>query len=54
MLVNTYSKRIFNLAYRFAGSYQDSFDGSGLASGVYIYRLTAGSLVQSRDMLLVT
>ena len=27
------------------GQYQDSFDGSGLAGGVYIYRLTAGSLL---------
>jgi hypothetical protein len=27
---------------RAAGRYQDTFDGSGLASGVYIYRLTAG------------
>ena len=46
-----------------AGSYEVNFsarggsasgrDGSGLASGVYIYRLTAGTFVQSRTMLLV-
>ena len=35
------------------GSYEVRFDGSGLASGVYIYRLTAGSFVQSRRMVLV-
>ncbi len=38
---------------RAAGNYQDSFDGSRLASGVYIYRLTAGPFVQSRTMVLV-
>jgi hypothetical protein len=35
------------------GSYVARFDGRGLATGVYVYRLTAGSLVQSQKMLLV-
>ena len=35
------------------GFYEVRFDGSGLSSGVYIYRMTSGSFVQSRKMQLL-
>jgi hypothetical protein len=38
---------------RTAGYYRDSFDASGLASGVYICRLAAGTYIQSRKMMLL-
>ncbi len=35
------------------GSHELKFDASGLASGVYFYRLTAGNFVQTRKMIVV-
>jgi len=35
------------------GSYTVAFDATGLASGVYSYRLTAGDYVESRKMVLM-
>ena len=35
------------------GSYEVKFDGSDFASGVYLYRLTAGSHVETRSMVLM-
>ncbi len=36
-----------------AGYHEVRFDGTGLASGVYFYRLRAGDLVQTRTLLLI-
>ncbi|MEK7249698.1 MAG: T9SS type A sorting domain-containing protein, partial [Bacteroidota bacterium] len=36
-----------------AGSYQTTFDASGLASGTYFYRINAGNYVETRKMILV-
>jgi hypothetical protein len=38
---------------RAAGSYQDIFDGNGLASGVYVYRLIAGEAIETKRMVLL-
>jgi len=36
-----------------AGSYAVPFDGAKLASGVYYYRLSANSFVQTRSFILI-
>jgi len=39
--------------FKQAGYYTDIFNGSGLASGVYFYNLTAVDLVQTKKLSLV-
>jgi glucuronoarabinoxylan endo-1,4-beta-xylanase len=39
--------------FRQAGNYSAVFDGSAFASGVYFYRLTAGSFVSTRKFILL-
>lgn len=36
-----------------AGSYEVKFDATGLASGVYFYRIEAGTFVQTRKLLVL-
>jgi hypothetical protein len=52
---DTAGRRVSELVngWREAGSHEATFDGSKLASGVYVYRLTAGDFTASGKMVLM-
>ncbi len=52
---NALGQRVATLAHGSmqAGRYDVTFDASGLSSGLYIYRLEAGSFVETRKMMYV-
>jgi hypothetical protein len=39
--------------YRSAGTYEVKFDGTALASGIYLYRLNSGTYSVSKKMILL-
>lgn len=52
---NTLGQKVAELVneYQPPGEYEVKFDGSDLASGVYIYKLSAGEFIQTRKMVLL-
>ena len=51
---DVFGRRVATLvdAFKPAGTYEARFDARGLAAGVYVYRLQAGSTVEARTMVL--
>jgi len=54
-IFNTLGQKVVELVNgeKDAGAYNVTFDASGLASGVYLYRIQAGSFVQTKKLVVV-
>jgi hypothetical protein len=55
IVYNTLGQKVMTLVQETqeAGLHEAKFDGSNLASGVYFYRIQAGSFVQTKRLLLL-
>jgi hypothetical protein len=55
VVYNTFGQQVATLVNESqeAGYYDVRFDGSGLASGVYLYRLRAGDYIATKKVLLL-
>jgi hypothetical protein len=55
VVYNMLGQQVANLAQgeQEAGYYEVRFEATGLASGVYVYRLKAGDFIQTRKLLLL-
>ena len=52
-IVGARSPRPYMEGWRHRGTHEVTFDGTGLPSGIYIYRLSAGEFTASGKMLLL-
>jgi hypothetical protein len=55
VVYNLLGREVARLAdgWRAPGRYDVTFDATGLASGVYFYKLAAGNIVEKRKLMLV-
>ena len=47
------SVQLLENSFKTAGSYSTTFDAKSLASGIYLYRLTAGNFIEIKKMIVL-